>query len=95
MHYWQDSPLFLAALVWTLERVFPTVTVWASSGGALRAGGRSTFAVLASRQTVDRASIEEPAPGTRIWTVLDRVPGVETAPLLSDDYAPVDRLTLR
>lgn len=95
VHDWQEHPRFLAALVRTLRQVFPEVVVWASSGGALRTGGRSTFAVLASLHGIDRTAVVEPSPGTRIWTVLDPIPAVERAPLLSDDYAPVDRLTLR
>ncbi|EDP62509.1 hypothetical protein BAL199_13238 [alpha proteobacterium BAL199] len=94
-HDWAQHPRFLAALVRTLEQVFPNVAVWVSSDAETRHGGRSTFAVLASNDPMDRSPISETAPGNRTWTVLDSVPGVATAVLLSDDYAPVDRLTLR
>ncbi|MEQ8398837.1 fused MFS/spermidine synthase [Thalassobaculum sp.] len=94
-HDWAQSPRFLAALVRTLEQVFPNVAVWVSSQAETRRGGRSTFVVLASRDPIDRSPINELEPGSRTWAVMDAVPGSGSAPLLSDDYAPVDRLTLR
>ena len=93
VHDWADRPRFLAALVRTLKLVFPEVTVWAS-GQATRPGRRSYFNVLASSAPIVRAAVSE-RWGGRVWRVLEVVPGTADAPILTDDFAPVDRLTLR
>lgn len=92
---WEGHPRFLAAMVRSLREVFPTVVVWSSSTGPIRPHGRSPYVILASAAAIDRAPLTEAAPGRRVWSPLAEVPGVGTAILLTDDYAPVDRLTLR
>jgi spermidine synthase len=95
VHDWRESMRFLAALVRTLERVFPEVGVWVSDDGPIRPRGRSHFMVLASAVPFAATPLVEPAPGDRVWSLLPAVPGRDRAPLLTDDYAPVDRLTQR
>lgn len=92
---WAGDPRFLAAMVRSLNRVFPEVTVWTSGSGPLTPGGRSPYIVVASMAALDRAPVPAPDDDGRTWAVADAVPGVETAVVLTDDYAPVDRLTLR
>ncbi|NQW09532.1 MAG: fused MFS/spermidine synthase [Alphaproteobacteria bacterium] len=93
VHDWSDRPRFLAALVRTLSAVFPEVTVW-TSGRTIRPGRRSHFNVLASRAPIARDDVSERS-GDRVWRVLERLPDTAYAPMLTDDYAPVDRLTIR
>lgn len=93
VHDWRGEPRFLAALVRTLRRVFPEVTVW-SSGQAIRPGRRAHFNVLAAHAPIGRADLTERL-GDRVWRPLEMMAGPSAAPLLTDDYAPVDRLTLR
>lgn len=92
---WPENPRFLAALVRSLQRVFAEVTVWTSGSGPLRPGRRSPFIVLAADTPLDRAPLHEPAPGARTWREQGPPAGTRAASILTDDYAPVDRLTLR
>jgi len=92
---WARDPQFLAALVRSLRLVFAEVTVWMSGSGPLRPGGRAPYIVLASQAGVDPSPLIEANAGGRVWSPTPAVPGVADAVILTDDYAPVDRLTLR
>ena len=92
----QDRLYALAAIVKTLETVFPVVEVWTEQAEA-EPDGRRVFIVLAgSSQTgTDRIRGLGPDP-----YAAGRLPGDwlsgqlegRNAPLLTDDYAPIDRL---
>lgn len=87
---------FLFGVVKTLFQVFPVVEVWAEVA-QLRGGGRITYLVVAG---------DDPSPSGRIdsrvdlerswvrWPPHDLEPRVmaSDSPVLTDDYAPVDRL---
>ncbi|WP_189987172.1 fused MFS/spermidine synthase [Thalassobaculum fulvum] len=92
---WARDPQFLAALVRTLGEVFPHVVVWNSGSGPMRPRGRAPYIVLASPAPIDPAPVTEPGGDRRTWTAVGALPGVANAVVLTDDYAPVDRLTLR
>ena len=91
-----SSPLFLLALVRTLKIDFPVVEVW-KTVGEMDDNGRVTFVVWAS---------DTPSPGDRLrarrgverswlrWPQADLAARIEAAdpPVLTDDFAPVDRL---
>ncbi len=87
---------FLFSVVRTLFEVFPVVEVWAEVS-QLRQAGRITYLVVAG---------DAPSPAERIdsridlerswvrWPASDLKPRVlaSDSPVLTDDYAPVDRL---
>ncbi|MCW8863114.1 MAG: fused MFS/spermidine synthase [Rhodospirillales bacterium] len=90
------EPRFLFSLVQTLRRDFGVVEVWVEAGEA-DIDGRVTFVVLAaSRPTrvdilrsargVEREWVRWPAPD-----LVDRI-ALADVPVLTDDFAPVDRL---
>lgn len=91
---WAGDPRFLAATVRSLLQVFAEVTVWRSGSGPMRPGGRTPYILLASEGGMDPAPVTE-AGGGRSWTMQPALPGMAEALVLTDDYAPVDRLTLR
>lgn len=89
-------PKFLFSMVRTLKTVFPEVSVWleADEQGAR---GRTTYMVAAGRFPVGAAVIEarRGIPRTwRAWQAGDLAVRIRAAdpPLLTDDFAPVDRL---
>jgi spermidine synthase len=89
------QPLFLLSAVRTLQQVFADVEVWADVE-QLSVGGRVTFVVRAAAEGSPDGRIEGDErtwlrwPGDRLAQAI-----VSTAvPLLTDDYAPVDRLML-
>jgi len=90
------APRFLFAVVRTLKPVFPTVEVWADAD-QLAGGGRTTFVVVAGDRATPVGRLASPRDATRFWL---RWPAEDLAgriaesgvPVLSDDYAPVDRL---
>ena len=90
------APRFLFAVVKTLQPVFAAVEVWADAD-QLASGGRTTFVVAAGDRATPVGRLASPRDGTRRWL---RWPGGDLAariaasgvPVLSDDYAPVDRL---
>jgi predicted membrane-bound spermidine synthase len=90
------APRFLFAVVKTLRPVFAAVEVWADAD-QLAAGGRTTFVVAAGDRATPVGRLASPRDETRLWL---RWPGEDLAariaasgvPVLSDDYAPVDRL---
>ncbi|MEQ9334800.1 fused MFS/spermidine synthase [Thalassobaculum sp.] len=91
---WARDPRFLAAMLRSLRQVFVEVTVWRSDTGPVRPGRRTPYILLASQGALDPAPVTE-AGGGRSWTVRPAPPATADAPVLTDDYAPVDRLTLR
>lgn len=96
------EPLFVHAVVRTLASVFESVEVWADAE-QLRSGGRITFLVVAGREPSPagryrgRATPDEPeGPLWLRWPAEDlaRRSAAAGVPVLTDDYAPVDRLML-
>jgi len=91
-----SSPRLVLSLVQTLKKAFPLVEVWLDDEQA-ETGGRSTFILLAgSRETKDAVlrSQTDPSRVWRRWSA-DRLTGLakQLHPiLLTDDFAPVDRL---
>ncbi len=90
-------PLFLLASVRTLGRVFDRVEVWVDE--TQLAGGRVTYLVVAGRSGSGRerlAGVVPAGPGWRRWPAEDLARRIAAAevPLLTDDFAPVDRLML-
>lgn len=94
------KPLFLFSSVRTLLEVFPKVEVWVDSR-QMAAGGRLTFLVLAANESTTASRITsrptaEPE-AQRVWLRwpprrLMRAIEASATPVLTDDYAPVDRL---
>jgi len=83
------DPAFVAAVARTLEASFAQVTVWRSHRDD-GASGRVNHLVVASDTPVEATTVEGKPPFARRWTrvELDR----DDAPLLTDDYSPVERL---
>lgn len=94
------EPRFLASLVETLRLDFDAVEVWAEAdeldGAIARAGQRVTYNVVASKRDSDRRRLLARIGIQRLWLrwptadMLERAKG-ETV-VLTDDFAPVDRL---
>ena len=83
-------PLFAAAVARTLEAVFADVTVWRRLGDA--DGARRNYLLAASDRPLARRRVEGVAAYGRRWRTID----LELdAPVLTDDFAPVDRLLRR
>jgi spermidine synthase len=86
----------LAALVVTLRAVFPSVEVWTEARPPAP-GERRVFVLLAGarRSPVSQIDTRAPAP-TRFAALdagfLDAVIARTGPPVLTDDYAPIDRL---
>ncbi|MEP6147502.1 MAG: fused MFS/spermidine synthase, partial [Nisaea sp.] len=92
------NPLFLAALVRTLALDFSDVSVWREMGEGTGAGpdGRVTYEVVAALSGVPEKTIHSAFGIRRSW---QRIPiadlldaGEVSAVVLTDDFAPVDRL---
>ena len=90
-----EQPKFLFSIVRTLGTVFPSVTVWQETSDATE--GRSTFAIIAS-VTPPAESLITATYGIErewhAWNARDLSRRIEMArvPVLTDDFAPVDRL---
>lgn len=94
------EPRFLASLVKTLQLDFDAVEVWAEAeeldGAIARAGQRVTYNVVASMRDSDRKRVLSRIGLERLWLrwptadMLERTRG--RALVLTDDFAPVDRL---
>lgn len=89
------QPLFLLSAVRTLQQVFADVEVWADVE-QLSAGGRVTFVVRAAAQSSPGSRIEGDGRAWLRWPDDRLAQAIVTAgvPVLTDDYAPVDRLML-
>lgn len=89
-------PLFLLALARTLGAVFPQIEVWMDPE-QVRGGGRITYVVTAGTEGFgsDHAEGLEAERWIR-WPEEELARSIERSgvPLLTDDYAPVDRLML-
>ena len=89
------SPL-LFSLVATLSQVFPVVEVWADAE-QLRQGGRITYIIAAGAQATATGQLEASDGSERFWVrwpaedLMARVTA-SSAPVLTDDHAPVARL---
>lgn len=91
-----QRPAFLDSLVRTLGADFASVEVWVDEKDAARLG-RITSVVVAADAVSSFERLAAPYPPTRSWV---RRPAAEQAariaasrpPVLTDDFAPVDRL---
>jgi spermidine synthase len=92
------NPRFLFSLVKTLRRTFPVVEVWQEEG-QFRALGRVTYTVLATASPTSTHNISARRGFGRRWTRwpavrLDKALRNTALPVLTDDFAPVDRLMM-
>ncbi|MBL6958961.1 MAG: fused MFS/spermidine synthase [Rhodospirillales bacterium] len=90
------DPRFLLSLVKTLKIDFPAVEVWLESTEAGNKG-RVTFVVIASKVATYGNSLLSRRGPERRWlrwpaADLDKRLANQDLPVLTDDYAPVDRL---
>lgn len=91
-----DSGLFLGAILNTLEKTFPYVSVITEAG--VPRSHRNTFVVIAAKQQLDLGGLYEECKkkGTILWhlsksdlrTLRRKITGL----VLTDDYAPVENL---
>ncbi len=87
----RENPLFLWALVDTLAVDFAAVEVWLEED-QLQAGGRVTYVVVAGQSATPFAVLEASRGMGRRW-LRHELTRPETSPtILTDDFAPVDRL---
>jgi spermidine synthase len=84
------NPVFLRSFVRTLADDFPAVEVWADAAEAA-SQRRITYVVLAMAAPSPADTISLPE-GRRIWRRLAPTGDASAVPILTDDYAPVDRL---
>jgi len=91
-----EDPRFTFALVKTMQLDFPAVEVWLDDDSR-RQGGRVTFVVLGLTEPSASPAMHAKTPFPRTWL---RWPPADLAariaaadvPVLTDDFAPVDRL---
>jgi len=79
-----------------MQRDFPVVEVWLDDDSRRR-GGRVTFVVLGLRAASEAPSLRVTQPFRRAWLRwpqedLDARIAAADVPILTDDFAPVDRL---
>ncbi len=91
-----SSPRLVLSLVQTLKKAFPLAEVWLDDEQA-ETGGRSTFILLAGSQETKETVLRSQADPNRVWRrwSADRLASLakQVHPiLLTDDFAPVDRL---
>ena len=91
-----DSARAVTAVMSTLESVFEHVAIFAEIED-LRAGGRTTFVLFASDATLGVNSRREQGRQNRQFVNITESPKLSgdapgRAIILTDDYAPVDRL---
>lgn len=90
-----ESPRFLYSVVRTLGTVFPSVTVWREADDA--PGARNTYAIVAADMPPAATRLDAVygfERQWRAWDARDLARRIEAArvPVLTDDFAPVDRL---
>lgn len=90
------DPRFLLSLTRTLKLDFAHVEIWMDTGEA-GGPGRVTFALVASDVASPEGRLKATRGLGRTWTRLDQArlwagKDLKDVPLLSDDFAPVDRL---
>ena len=86
----------LSAVMATLKTVFASVEVFAETSD-LMGGGRTTFVVRASARASGVTAFREPVGQNREFANLTTSPAItqllaENTVILTDDYAPIDRL---
>ncbi len=87
---------FLFSVVKTLFQVFPVVETWVDVA-QLQTGQRTTYLVVAGDQPTPAKRLESRIDDSRLWVrwppkdLENRVMASDN-PILTDDYAPVDRL---
>jgi len=91
-----ENPRFAFALAHTMRQDFPVVEIWLDDDSR-RQGGRVTFVVLGLLQASPTAALSVQTPMPRRWlrwpeTDLAARIAASDPPLLTDDFAPVDRL---
>ena len=89
-----SNPRFLFSLIKTLTQDFDAVEVWVEQG-EFGNPGRTTFIVLASDTPTMAANLMALRGPERSWRRLPwkKLEGrIASAPVLTDDFAPVDRL---
>ncbi len=94
-----SKPLFLFSLIRTLKQDFAVVETWVEQGETGNPG-RVTFIVLASDAPTPIANLNALRGPRRTWrrlssARLDKGIAASGVPLLTDDFAPVDRLMSR
>ncbi len=90
------APRFLFAVLRGLREVFPVTEVWADAE-QLAVGGRATFLVLAGDRPTPTKRLHSPTFAGRLWarwpeSDLARRIEESSAPALTDNFAPIDRL---
>jgi spermidine synthase len=90
------APRFLFALVRTMQLDFAAVEVWLDED-SLRDGGRVTFVAFGAAEPNPAARVESRRKIGRRWlrwpqADLDERIAAAAVPVMTDDYAPVDRL---
>ncbi len=90
------EPAFLLAQVRTLSESFPAVEVWSDVAQA-SSGKRLTYLLVASRTPVPVVRMTSGRFPNRVWVrrILTNIAGrlgPTDVPILTDDFAPVDRL---
>jgi spermidine synthase len=93
-----SRPLFLYAVARTLATAFAEVEVWIDAA-QVRASERITYLVVAAAQPSGIGELEDRGASPQLWFQwpredLDRRLARARVPVLTDDYAPVDRLML-
>jgi spermidine synthase len=93
-------PRFLAALVHTLQQDYRSVEVWAEAEAVVaaveRTGERTTYIVVAGRDSSPYTQLDSQHGLQRQWLrlpvkAIQELAGTDV-PILTDDFAPVDRL---
>ncbi len=87
---------FLFSVVKTLLQVFPVAEVWADVE-QLRAGGRITYLVVSGERPTSTSRLRSRIIDSRLWlrwpsADLEQRVMAGDIPVLTDDYAPVERL---
>ena len=89
----------LAAIYSTLKAVFPEVEIWTKASPPTP-GEQRVFVLVAGRQATRFSSVTVPAPELTRFAALDasfhdQVLPARSRLILTDDYAPIDRLLAR
>ncbi|WP_235857752.1 fused MFS/spermidine synthase [Marimonas lutisalis] len=92
---YQDRLQALASVARTLAAVFPSVEIWTNTAPP-RPGARVVFVIAAGRTPTEGARFTVPAPDRNTFGAMDPAwvaQLIDTrGTLLTDDYAPIDRL---
>jgi len=92
----RDNPLFLKSMARTARAVFPAVEVWVDIEQAT-GGGRLTYILVAADRSGEDAQLRSQVFPDRRWVRLADATvaawrDAPSIPILTDDFAPVDRL---